>query len=123
MSNSHETEYVVVQCIDHRFREFLIEWYAKNLPPAYDLISWAGSTKDLKSVLAQITICVQLHGVSYVVLIHHQDCGAYGGEQNFSRAQHQEALRTARQRILSQHPQLQIALYYVTLDGVFHLVA
>jgi len=86
----------------------------------YDSVGFAGSTKDLKTIINQLDISVRLHHIHQVVLIHHEDCGAYGKESTHDR--HVLDLHKARTVINALHPDLQVDLYYLHLDGRFELV-
>jgi carbonic anhydrase len=79
--------------MDFRFhtaiREFLV---SLGLKDQYDLVSLAGSTKYIVDkdpigsgvLLKQIDLSQKLHGISEVYLVHHMDCGAYGGHKAFT---------------------------------------
>jgi carbonic anhydrase len=83
-------------------------------------VGFAGSTKDLETIVNQIDISVRLHSIKEVHLIHHEECGAYGAESTPEK--HSEDLRKAQNIILSKYPDLKIKLYYLHLDGVFEEV-
>ncbi len=109
---------LVVTCIDFRLQAALDFWFAGTLGHgAYDRAALAGGVKDQETVLQQVDIAARLHGIRLVLLLNHEDCGAYGLEGNLSR--HRADLRAVRQRILAAHPDLAVALGYVQLDGVF----
>ncbi len=108
--------------MDFRFhsaiRDFLV---SQGLKDQYDLVSLAGVTKGLvekdivsaEMILKQIDISQRLHAISEVIIIHHMDCGAYGGHQAFASMQtereRQIADMTAAKKIIFQKfPTLQI---------------
>ena len=108
--------------MDFRFhsaiRDFLV---SLGLRDQYDLVSLAGATKGLVEndpasvsiILKQIEISQRLHGVSEVYLIHHMDCGAYGGHQAFKniQAEHDKQLadmEAAKKIIQQKFPQLTV---------------
>jgi carbonic anhydrase len=112
---------VVVCCIDFRFQKFIRRWTDENLAgKEFDLVGFAGSTKDLETVIKQIDISVKLHHVKQAILIHHEDCGAYGTESTPER--HATDLRLASQKILKIYPQLEVKLMYLHLNGFFEMV-
>ncbi len=90
---SHQCKALVIVCMDFRFhsaiRDFLVSLGIKD---DYDLVSLAGVTKDLvdndaagrEIILKQIKTSKQLHGIREVYLIHHMDCGGYGGHAAFA---------------------------------------
>ncbi|MFA6587475.1 MAG: carbonic anhydrase [Patescibacteria group bacterium] len=119
---SHTCQAIVFNCIDFRFhsaiRDFLI---SNGLKDNYDLASLAGITKGLvegdkassELILKQIEISRRLHGVKEVILIHHMDCGAYGGHQAFESLQAEHAkqaqdLTLAKKIILEKFSQLEV---------------
>ena len=86
----------------------------------YDLVGFAGSTKSLPTIMKQVKISKSLHHISQVVLIHHEECGAYGAESTPER--HTEDLNKAKKRILRLYPDLQVTLLYLLLNGEFENV-
>lgn len=122
--NPHGCEAAVVECIDYRLRNHIDKWLNdefKEKGKEFDLISHAGSTKDLDAVSNQIDISAKLHHIHQLVLIHHEDCGAYGNESTPEK--HAEDLLKAKSVILQKHPEFQVNLYYLKLDGTFTEVA
>src|SRR3990172_4132441 len=96
---SHTCDAIVVACIDFRFQQYIRDWTNRYLVgKTFDLVGFAGSTKELGVVLEQIDISARLHHISQVVLIHHEECGAYGAESSPER--HREDLQKAKNEIL-----------------------
>ncbi|OGK13409.1 hypothetical protein A3A93_01945 [Candidatus Roizmanbacteria bacterium RIFCSPLOWO2_01_FULL_38_12] len=119
--SEHQCDALVVCCIDFRFQKYIRDWTDKNLTGKnYDLIGFAGSTKDLDMVLKQIEISVKLHEIKQIVLIHHEDCGAYGVESMPER--HAQDLKKAKQEINTKYPEVRVYLYYLHLDGRFEQI-
>ena len=115
---SHHCQAIVVCCIDFRFQKYIQKWTEENIKDqCFDLVGLAGSTKDLDTILKQIDISVQLHHICQVVLIHHEECGAYGAESTLEN--HTIDLLKAKSAILDRYPQLDISLYYLKLSGEF----
>ncbi|MFA6098234.1 MAG: carbonic anhydrase [Patescibacteria group bacterium] len=119
---SHHCQALVLHCIDFRFhtaiRDFLVSLGLKN---NYDLVSLAGAAKGLADkdaastqlILKQIEISEKLHGISEVYLMHHLDCGAYGGHAAFpdlqaERARQIQDMRSARKIILDKFSKLEV---------------
>ncbi|MFA6005687.1 MAG: carbonic anhydrase [Patescibacteria group bacterium] len=118
---AHICDAAVVACIDFRFQKFIRDWTDKELAgKKFDYIGFAGSTKNLDTVLGQIDISVRLHQIKQVVLIHHEECGAYGAESTPER--HTTDLKKAQETVLGKWPQLTVDLYYLHLDGTFEKV-
>jgi carbonic anhydrase len=108
--------------MDFRFHSAIRDWLvSQGLKDQYDLVSLAGATKGLvekdasstEIILKQIDISTRLHAISEVYIMHHMDCGAYGGHQAFDslQAEHdkQVADMAAAKKIMAEKfPQLQI---------------
>ncbi len=113
---AHIANAIVVCCIDFRFQKFIRRFTDEKLPgKTFDLVGYAGSTKELDTVMGQIDISVRLHQITQAVLIHHEECGAYGAESTPKR--HGADLQKAKNAILAKYPNLQVDLYYMKLDG------
>src|SRR3990167_2333696 len=114
----HTCDGLVVCCIDFRFQKYIRDWTDKNLAgKTFDLVGYAGATKDLDAVMKQVDISVNLHHINQIVLIHHEECGAYGMESTPER--HTQDLKRAKEVILSKHPNIKVGTYYLHLDGTF----
>ena len=114
----HICDAFIVACIDFRFQKYLKKWLEKNLQnKTYDYVGFAGATKDLETIKKQLDISVRLHHIKEVVLIHHEDCGAYGVESTHDR--HATDLNKAKKTILEKYPNLKTNLFYLHLDGGF----
>jgi len=109
---------IVVHCIDFRFQKYLNDWLAKRFGHnQYDRVSLAGSVYDFYSVLKQVEISDRLHDINKVILINHEDCGAYGAEENFAR--HKTDLEEAERKLEALFHHLDVGIYYLHLDGEF----
>jgi carbonic anhydrase len=114
----HVTDGVVVHCIDFRFQKYLDSWLHEQLGhDNYDRVSLAGAVFDFDAILRQIEISEKLHKIKKVILINHEDCGAYGAEGNYER--HKSDLEKARRKLGAQYPDLDIETYYLRLNGDF----
>ena len=113
-----QCEALVVHCIDYRLQEFLNEWLDDNLPVrGFDHVAIAGGVHDVFYVLRQVEIAVRLHQIEKVILVNHEDCGAYGIEGNYAR--HQQDLAQASRKIRALFPDLDVETYYLHLDVEF----
>ncbi len=118
---NHSAEAIIITCIDFRLQEAINQWISKNfVPKTFDRVALAGGVKNLDIILNQIDIAYKLHHIKKVVLINHEDCGAY--EEAGTPEKHAEDLKTAKQKILSQFPDLAVDTYYLKLDGTFQPV-
>jgi len=125
---------LVISCIDFRLHDALHQRAnAKLGPKCYDLIHVAGGGRSFLDedaasyMLRQVGLSVKLHGTSEVVLVNHEDCGAYGGKAAFTddhteRQHHHTDLQQAAGLIREQHPDLKITLAFQLLDGTVLIV-
>jgi len=121
MSTNHNCDAIVVCCMDFRFQKYIRKFTDEQLAgKTFDLVGYAGSTKDLELIMKQIDISFRLHGIKQVVLIHHEECGAYGIESNLER--HISDLNRAKAQILKAYPDLKVDLYHLNLEGDFQKV-
>ncbi|MDP2735820.1 MAG: hypothetical protein Q8P12_06460 [bacterium] len=128
MQEAHSCEAVVLHCIDFRFTDDLDKHLIGRFPQGYDLISLAGSCKGLlsdedhrKILLEQFQISNRLHHPGTIVLIQHEDCGAYGGSKNFgdsiSEQEFQKGeLEKAAQLLAQNFPGIRIERYFAKLS-------
>ena len=111
-------ETIVVHCMDYRLQGFLNDWMEKYLPPlSYDRVAIAGGVYDVYAVIRQVDLADRLHHINRVVLINHENCGAYGLESSDER--HGVDLRKAREKINKLFPHLSVDLFYLNLNGTF----
>lgn len=118
---AHHCDAIVVNCMDFRLQKFIRKFTDKTLKgKTFDLVSFAGSTKDLKTIMKQIDISVNLHHTKEAHLVHHEECGAYGKESTYER--HVKDLNIAKKAILKKYPKLKVYLYYLYLNGKFETI-
>lgn len=121
MKHLHPCDSLVVSCIDFRFQKFIRKWLDDNFgDKTFDYVGYAGGSKDLETVMKQLDISVKLHGIKHVVIMHHEECGAYGKESTPEK--HANDLLKAREIIKKKYPKLKIDLFYILLDGQFNEV-
>jgi carbonic anhydrase len=121
---AHNAKALVIACIDYRFqtqiRKFLVD---RGLEDNYDLVCTAGSIKSVDDhLLKQIKISSDLHHIEEIILINHQDCGAYGLKETGDEEKeiHKTDLLKAKEIISQSFPSIlsdNISLYYFKLDG------
>lgn len=112
------TDAIVVHCIDFRLQKYLDAWLQERFGHGnFDRVSLAGSVFDFYSVLKQIDISNDLHRIKKVILINHENCGAYGAEGNYAR--HKTDLEKAERKLEGFFPHLDVEIYYLHLDGEF----
>ena len=119
---THSCDAIVVTCIDFRFQKYIKDWLDTNLGDhAYDRVSLAGSIFDFPAILKQVEISNRLHHIQKVILINHEECGAYGDQSTYKR--HNHDLTQAKKQLTAQFPHLAVQLYYLHKDGTFEQVS
>ncbi len=112
----HNCPALLVSCIDFRVQKTVEDWARQNLgEKQYDRVALAGGAKDFPAIMNQIDLSVKLHAIKKLVLMNHQDCGAYGHEG--TEEIHRRDLLAAAQTVTSKYPFLKIETYFVHLDG------
>ncbi len=82
----HVTQAIVVHCMDFRLQKIINDWLESEFGVGdYDRLSVAGGVFDLDFVMKQVGISHRLHEIKKVVLINHEDCGAYGAADSPER--------------------------------------
>lgn len=115
---NHITEAVIVTCIDFRFQEYINNWISENFAPkTFDRVAIAGGVFDIDYVAKQVEISKRLHHIKKVILINHEDCGAY--REAGTTQKHAAGLKNAKTKINQQYPDLEVESYYLHLDGTF----
>lgn len=120
---------VVVHCMDFRLRKSLNSHFDNRFPEGYDLVSLAGGIKSLiedgkidNFELAQLQLSERLHHPPVIVLVQHEDCGAYGGSKSFQDADQElnsqgQELAKAKTMLQEQLPNHEIETYFIRLSG------
>lgn len=117
----HICDALVITCIDFRFRKYIRAWLEKNFTTSdYDMVAIAGSSKDLRTVAKQLDISVHLHYINRVIIIHHEDCGAYGKKS--TKTNHVKDMKKTKVVVNSLYPEISVDLYYLHLDGKFEKI-
>lgn len=117
-----QCESLVVHCMDYRTQEYLNKWLENHFPAqSYDRVAIAGGVYDLDYVIRQVGLAVRLHKINKVVMVNHEDCGAYGAAGTYER--HQTDLEEAQRKIEALFPGLDVETYYLHLDGIFEQMA
>lgn len=109
----------------------LVYKFAKSIgiKKDYDLITIGGGIKSLVKpkdpndknfLMRQIAISVELHEIKKIIIISHEDCGAYGGKKAFESDEienktHQQDTEQAKQIILEKYPNLEIEIKHACL--------
>lgn len=128
---------LVLSCID--FRPLEAERYflsLQNLTNQYDWTALGGASlavsgfprkADADAFWDQLDLSYQLHHIQKVIILDHQDCTAYASKietaiiQDPEKEQqvHAEYMSKAYWAIRKRYPELNIELYFVTLNAEF----
>ena len=127
-SGIHSCEAVALSCIDFRFWKETVEFIEKELNiKDFDFPSLPGSAKAINEgeenglAFSCISVPVELHHAQKIVIINHEDCGAYGGSKKFDGNKeaeqkfHAEELQKAKEKILAKYPEKKVILIYAKL--------
>lgn len=130
---SHQAKALILSCIDYRFLAEEFHFLSlKNLKNQYDLTALAGAAlalagfphpSDTEAFWDQLNISHQLHHIEKVIIIDHQDCGAYATliDANLSQdperelQTHENYLNQAYWSIRERYPTLDVELYFAKL--------
>lgn len=116
-----KAETLIATCIDYRLQSSINKWISGNLTEgSFDRVALGGGVKNLEVILAQVKIGNDLHKIKKVILINHEDCGAYGKESTLKN--HTKDLNTAKSKINKLYPNLRVETYYLYLNGNFEKV-
>lgn len=111
-------EALIVHCMDYRLQKHLNDWLERNIGAGnYDRVAIAGGVLDIYPVLKHVELAVQLHKIKRVILVNHEDCGAYGEAGTLER--HQADLLNAERKIQALFQDLVVEKYFLKLDGAF----
>ncbi len=131
---SHKAKALLITCMDYRFIDsFYKEAEELGIEHSYDRVALAGDIKNLvkpakpndaELILRQIEISKELHDIDEVVIISHQNCGAYGELKGLpeeeERRVHTEDLQAAKRVILDRIPGIKVLTYFATLKEGNH---
>jgi len=138
--DDHHCQALVLLCIDFRFWQATLRFVKNQLKiKSFDILALAGGAKSLaclavrrasstkkiyqRTVLDNIKISIQLHQIKKIILVNHQDCGAYGGSQQFKSLKkeitfHQKELQKARRLLKRLYPRLRVINVFVNFQNV-----
>lgn len=123
--NVHGCEAVAMMCVDFRFRKQTVHFVREYLGfISFNLIGLVGSSghviQDSAVALDCLEVSCDLHGVKTIIVIHHEDCGHYGGSVRFNNQEieqefHEKELNKTKKIILEKFPGKNIVLVYARL--------
>src|SRR3989338_8072941 len=121
---SHHCQALIIRCMDFRLTAGLPKLLEKAGYPAggYGLVSAAGAGKDLLSaepgeanfLLKQIRLSQKLHDAKEIVVLHHDNCGAYGlADPAEEEAAHKKDLAEIKDLLRANFPGLEVKMYLI----------
>lgn len=128
---SHKCSSALIRCMDFRLTSAINKWLEeKGIMDDCDIISVAGISKsiaedenstDAKFILNQIELSVKLHDTKTLYLIHHTDCGAYGGHSAFEdleteKQKYNSDMAKAKELINTKFSDLEVKLVLVSIE-------
>jgi carbonic anhydrase len=124
----------VLCCFDQRIRLAVYKFLQKRGILRPDMVVVAGGAKTLASprndferdfILEQVRMSILLHKTERVFLMSHSDCATYGGLAAFGgdpdkeARHHKQELGRAAELIRGKFPEVQVACFFITFQGVF----
>jgi carbonic anhydrase len=134
-------EVLLLSCMDYRLNDDLVAYMdGRGLKDGYDHVILAGASLGAltdqrpdwgRTFWQHLDAAIALHHISKVMVIDHRDCGAYKlflGEAAVTDpaselASHEGQLHRLREAIRGKHPELQVELGLMALDGTVQSVA
>ena len=123
----YQADACVISCYDARFALVTRKFLKRRGIVTFDHVKIAGGAKSLAApecaadrdfALRMVRTSMRLHGARVVVLVAHNECGAYGGAPVETIVA--DASRAAS-FLLSQEPTLAVECYFADFDGVYEI--
>jgi|SRR3989344_299400 len=123
----YKADACIIWCFDNRFWPAFLEFIKAKEIDYFDPIFVAGGAKNLGEpateadklfTLKQIELSVKLHHTSKVILMTHEDCGAFGGSGAFEGdyvrefEHHKTILNAAKKAISEKFSTLLVDAYF-----------
>lgn len=120
--SDHSCNALIATCIDFRFQKYISDWISQNFEPrSFDRVAIAGGVFDSEYLTKQVAISHRLHHIHKVILINHEDCGAYG--ESGTGDKHAEDLKNAAEKIKVEFPEIEVKPYYLHFNGAFEEIS
>jgi carbonic anhydrase len=134
-AENHQAKALVLSCIDFRFLKSEIDFLlTKNMANNYDWTALAGASlalegfpheADAQAFWDQLDLSYKLHHIQTVMIIDHEDCGAYANkiDRNLSQDKkrelqvHTDYLNRAYSSIRNRYPDISVELYFASLKN------
>jgi carbonic anhydrase len=130
------TEALLLSCIDYRLTNETENYMAsRGLAHNYDHVMLAGASLGAhnkkfpnweQTFLDQVDVAISLHHIHKVIVMDHRDCGAYrvilgyeslDKEPNRETSVHKEQMESLTDIIQEKHPDLDVEMLLMGLDG------
>ena len=134
LTGPYQAAAFVLRCFDARFRH-VFDAFIRHVGFEYaDVVSVAGGGKILASpeeasdrafMLREIATSRQLHNTQRVLVMTHQDCGAYGDAMRFQGDEEEEFAfhavehTKARAVLTAAFPDMLVETYFLDTHGVY----
>ena len=129
----YQSDACIVWCFDNRFSELLDVFTRQEKFRDTDVVEIAGGIKDIANpsrqdereyVLGQIEKSVRLHKTPLIVLMAHNNCGAYGGTEDvaFYEQELRKAKKLVEEHLAQRNMQARVSAYFADFDGLHELV-
>lgn len=137
----HKAKCCIITCIDFRLQKAYADFIkSNNWIGVSDIISVAGCSRDLvkpiheshkEYLLRQIDLSTKLHNPEAIIFLDHQDCGGYAQDGtiaanlpvNDDRQAHVNWGNVAKNIVKEKHPNKNVQVYFVHLDGKVEEIA
>jgi len=124
---SHRAKALLLTCVDFRIQEAIHAFsHELRIEGSFDYLTVSGSALNItrpdqeqnrEFIIRQIEKSYELYDITQVIIINHQDCGAYeefDSEQS-EKVQHYADLKKAAKIIQDFFPDLKVKLYFANL--------
>ncbi|MFN0070173.1 MAG: carbonic anhydrase [Chloroflexota bacterium] len=140
-AGTHGADALLLNCMDYRLANevtfFMNEHAMTN---KYDQIVLAGATLGVatdkfpawaETFWKHLDLAVELHKVKRVIAIDHRDCGAFklalgqdfGANPTTETDIHTKTMRDFRKLVKEKHPNLEVEMFLMHLDGHVQVIA
>jgi hypothetical protein len=116
-----------ITCFDARFDLAVRKFLKRRGVVTFDRVKIPGGVKSLAApecdtdrdfVLRMVRTSMRLHGPERVLIVAHEDCGAYGGAPTDAIVA--DAVRAA-ELLRASEPSLAVECYFAGFDGVYRV--
>jgi carbonic anhydrase len=112
----YKADACIAWCFDNRFSGALEAFTKHRGYGTVDLVKIAGGAKEIDFVIDQVGKSIKLHHTPKVVLMVHNECGAYGGSAD--PAFYEGELKKAADRVRASFPSVEVEAIFADFDGL-----